>query len=137
MSETPKLVPELYCQNLSTSLAFYRLIGFKVHYARPEEKFAYLRLDGIDLMLEQPQNPERTWWTGAVETPFGRGINFQIEVSDVDQIHTRLIEANHPIFRPLEDKWYRKDDLEIGNRQFLVQDPDGYLMRFMTSLGAR
>lgn len=36
---------------------------------------------------------------------------------------------------PLEERWYRRDDLEIGVRQFAVQDPDGYLIRLSQSIG--
>ena len=36
-----------------------------------------------------------------------------------------------------EEKWYRKDSIEVGNKQFLVQDPDGYLLRFTQDLGKR
>lgn len=31
----------------------------------------------------------------------------------------------------------RSDDVEIGVRQFLVQDPDGYLLRFSEWIGDR
>lgn len=36
-----------------------------------------------------------------------------------------------------EDKWYRVDEVESGNRQFVVADPDGYLLRFYEELGTR
>jgi hypothetical protein len=36
-----------------------------------------------------------------------------------------------------EVKWYRKTDVEVGVKQFLVQDPDGYLIRFTEYLGER
>lgn len=137
MTETPKLVPELYCSNLDTSLVFYALLGFSVLYDRPEDRFAYLRMDGIDLMIEEPGETDRTWWTAPAEQPFGRGVNFQMQVEDVDAIHERLLAASHTLFRPIEEKWYRKADHEVGNRQFVVQDPDGYLLRFFTDLGQR
>jgi hypothetical protein len=35
----------------------------------------------------------------------------------------------------VEDAWYRANDRYLGNRQFLVQDPDGYLRRFFEDLG--
>lgn len=37
-----------------------------------------------------------------------------------------------------ETKWYRVGDNEVaGVEQFLVTDPDGYLVRFQASLGRR
>jgi hypothetical protein len=37
----------------------------------------------------------------------------------------------------MEEKWYRADNVYVGNRQFIVQDPDGYLLRFYQHLGTR
>ena len=34
-------------------------------------------------------------------------------------------------------KWYRAGDVEIGVRQFLIQDPDGYLVRLQQEIGER
>jgi hypothetical protein len=33
--------------------------------------------------------------------------------------------------------WYRTGGVETGQRQFLVQDPDGYLLRLAEVLGER
>ena len=136
-----KLVPELFCSDLKASLHFYiDLIGFSILYDRPEDGFAYLDLDGVQLMLDEPQeaiDSPSSWWTAKPEKPYGRGINLQIEVSDVDAICQRLTHNKWPIFRPMEEKWYRVKDCEMGNRQFLVQDPDGYLLRFFSDLGER
>jgi GNAT superfamily N-acetyltransferase len=37
----------------------------------------------------------------------------------------------------LEERWYRENEIENGQRQFVVADPDGYLLRFFTDLGQR
>lgn len=37
----------------------------------------------------------------------------------------------------MEERWYRADDREVGNRQFILLDPDGYLLRFYQDLGRR
>lgn len=134
----PRLVPELDVEDLDRSLAFYRdIAGFRVAYARPEERFAYLELDGVHLMLEELRGPGRRFSTAAMEHPFGRGVNFQIEVDDVDQIHGRVVAAGLGMAIPLEERWYRRDAVELGNRQFVVADPDGYLLRFFSDLGER
>ena len=108
-----------------------------MRYARSEERFAFLEREGAQLMIEQPIDPGRTWLTGALEHPYGRGINLQIEVSDVAGLHARCIAFGARVFLPLEDRWYRRDDELTGNRQFVVQDPDGYLLRFFQDLGAK
>jgi hypothetical protein len=48
-----------------------------------------------------------------------------------------VFAAGVPLFGDLEDAWYRQGDIDSGNRQYLVQDPDGYLLRFFQDLGAR
>ena len=128
-----KLVPELLVSNHAASRDFYvRIIGFKVRYERPAENFSYLDLDGAELMIEQEAD---RWKTAPREQPYGRGVNLQIEVDDLGAILTRLQQAAIPLFRMVEDAWYRADDCYVGNRQFLVQDPDGYLLRFFEDLG--
>ena len=49
----------------------------------------------------------------------------------------RITEAGWPIFVEPEEKWYRAGDVEIGVRQFLIQDPDGYLVRLQQEIGER
>ncbi len=132
------LVPELTVLDIEKSLAFYTdLLGFEVVYSRPETRFAYLGLGEAQLMLDQ--HAEGAGWgeTGRLEPPLGRGINLQIEVERLDPILERLAAANHPLFVRPEENWYRQDDALHGNREFLVQDPDGYLLRFSEYLGTK
>jgi catechol 2,3-dioxygenase-like lactoylglutathione lyase family enzyme len=134
----PRIVPEIYCSDIARSLSFYvEVCGFAVRYARPEERFAYLDLDGAELMLEQPVDPTRTLLAATLEHPFGRGVNLQIEVDNVDRLHERALTAGCRIVLQLEDRWYRVDDNEAGNRQFAMMDPDGYVLRFFRDLGRR
>ena len=67
----------------------------------------------------------------------GRGINFQFEVDQLDSILNRLDVAQWPLFEALEERWYRAENIEHGQRQFLVQDPDGYLLRIVEVIGER
>jgi catechol 2,3-dioxygenase-like lactoylglutathione lyase family enzyme len=130
------LVPELICSDIERSLHFYvSMLGFTVLYARPEERFAYLEREGAQLMIEQPTG--RAFLAGDLAHPFGRGINLQIRVSDVDALHARVYAAGLPLYLPLEEIWYRRDQVRLGNRQFIVQDPDGYLLRLYSDLGSR
>lgn len=132
-----QLVPELSVTDCKKSLDFYtRILGFSVAYQREEEGFAFLTLGEAQLMIDEI-GVGRTWHTSEYEYPFGRGINFQIHVPDVDAIYKHLHENNISIFLEMEEKWYRKDDKESGSKQFLVQDPDGYLLRFSEDLGER
>ena len=131
-----KLVPELICSDLAGSLHFYTdVAGFRVLYERPEERFVFLDREGAQLMLEQPVG--RAFLAGELSHPYGRGINLQIEVRDVDVLHARVAASGLRMHLPLEEKWYRRGDAELGNRQFVVEDPDGYLLRFFEDLGTR
>ena len=132
-----RLVPELIITNLTSSLIFWRdMCGFRVAYDRPEEGFAFMDLDGAQVMLEE-RDLDRSWIVGRMDVPFGRGINFQIEVQTIDPILTSLRSSNWPLYLAPEEKWYRGGDIERGVRQFLVQDPDGYLIRFSQGIGHR
>ena len=135
---SPALVPELDVADLARSLAFYAgLIGFKVVYERPEERFAYLKLGDAHLMLEEAAGPGRRFRTAALEFPFGRGVNFQVRVADAAALHARILAAGFVPYLPLEERWYGRDRTETGFRQFVVADPDGYLLRFASGLGRR
>ena len=130
-----RLIPELSVTNLGKSLEFYtETLGFKIEYSRPEEGFFFLSLEGSQIMIEEVNDH---WWIGELEHPFGRGINFQIEVSDVSVLVERLDEAGIALFRPVGEMWYRGGDAEFGQIEFLVQDPDGYLLRFIQDIGER
>ncbi|MGV8954401.1 MAG: bleomycin resistance protein [Cypionkella sp.] len=134
---SPSLVPELEVSDAATSLAFYTgLLGFTVDYHRADEGFAYLRLGTAELMLDQSAL-SRSFTTAPLTHPFGRGVNLQIIVEDVTPLLVRLAAAGHPLHLPLEDRWYTRHDHQVGNRQFIVADPDGYLLRFTQDLGTR
>ena len=135
---TPRLIPELDVSNLDTALEFYvSQLGFRVLYERPEERFAMLEFEGARVMLEETAGPGRRFRTAPLEQPYGRGINLQIQASDAHGMFGRLVSAGATIVLSLEEKWYRSGEFELGNHQFVVADPDGYLLRFFTDLGSR
>ena len=130
-----KLIPELSVTNIDKSLQFYtKTLGFTVEYSRPEDKFYFLSYEDAQIMIEEINNH---WWTGELEHPFGRGVNFQIEVSDVSIIVEKLDMSGIALFRPRKESWYRGENTEFGQIEFLVQDPDGYLLRFTQDIGER
>ena len=138
MTYKPTLIPELKVMNFIESFKFYtQLVGFEVLYERPEEDFVMLVFNGAQLMIEGLSAKRRLWDVGKLERPLGRGVNFQIQVQDVRNLYQKFIEVDYPIFLNMEEKWYRANNKEVGNIQFLVQDPDGYLLRFFEDLGTR
>ena len=132
------VVPELLVSNLERSLTFWcDLCGFSIAYDRPEDRFAFLDRAGCQVMLEEVMGPGRRWITGQLDQPFGRGMNLQISVANIEPIQRALEGASWPLYLEPETKWYRVGLQEMGVRQFNVQDPDGYLVRFSQSLGLR
>ncbi len=129
------LVPELGVEDIQRSLSFWcGLLGFEVAYDRPDARFAYLVRGPLHVMLCE-QNGR--WEVAEMQRPFGRGINLQMAVDRIDPILNALAAAEWPLYEQPTDAWYRVGDTERGQREFLVQDPDGYLMRFAESLGTR
>jgi catechol 2,3-dioxygenase-like lactoylglutathione lyase family enzyme len=133
-----KLVPELTVSNLKKSLEFYvNLLGFKVEYEREENKFAFLSFQGSQIMLEEVKKVKDPWQLSSLEFPFGRGVNFQFEVKDLKPLLKALKENNHKLHVGPQESWYRKGKALLGQKEFLVLDPDGYLLRFARGLGEK
>ena len=132
--EAVALVPELEVSNFTDSMHFYvDVLGFSVQHERSERPFAYLALGTAHIMIEKGG----TWMTGVLERPFGRGMNLQICIPDVGAIGERLAAEGWPLFREVEDAWYKRGAEYVGARELVVQDPDGYLLRFSQNLGVR
>lgn len=132
------LVPELLVSDLARSLHFYcEVIGFALNYERPEDHFAYLSFFGSEIMLEQDTAEESAWRVGSLDYPRGRGLNLSIDCPDAQTLARRISEAGVPLQKPLEDCWYREGQMLHGQRNILVLDPDGYLLRFAQPLGTR
>ena len=144
------LVAELDVTDLDASLRFYvPVLGFKLLFERSAERFAYLERDGVELMIQEAAGSGRRFRTASLDLPFGRGVNFQLQVDDVDEILDRAVEAGIEIVVTMEERWYRVDvaesggrwtvtgPTEAGNRQFVLADPDGYLWRPFSDLGVK
>ncbi len=79
----------------------------------------------------------RNWLTGRWKVPLGPGVNFQVSVQALAPILGSLTRAGWPLFMAPEERWYQAGAVEKGVHQFLVQDPDGYLVRFAAQFGDR
>lgn len=122
------LLPELTVSDIEKTKAFYiGILGFTLEYERPEDKFIFLSLEENQLMFEQANG---AWQTGDLEYPYGRGVNFEMTVSDIDALYRRLRTAGIPLFRDIKENRYQSAETTIVQREFLIQDPDGYLLRF-------
>jgi len=123
-----KLIPELSVKDIQQSKEFYLgVLGFKLEYERKEDKFAFISLNGAQMMIEQYNG---FWQTGELNYPYGRGINFQIEVEDIEEILNGIKKHNILLFKEVMVSTYS----EYIQKEFLVQDPDGYLLRFSQNI---
>tara|TARA_R110002110_G_scaffold63065_2_gene175576 strand:- start:5856 stop:6305 length:450 start_codon:yes stop_codon:yes gene_type:complete len=131
-----KLVPELLVSDIAVSRAFWcDVLGFTIAYQRPAEKFLYLeRPEGIQIMLCERSGK---WETAALEQPFGRGTMFQLYVDDWEGLLAAVHASRWPLHSGPREVWRRHGDREGGQREFFVQDPDGYLLMIAQMLGQR
>ena len=123
-----KLIPELSVTNLNQSKEFYiERLGFIKEYERTEDRFIFLSLDGSQIMLEEINDH---WKTGDLERPFRRGRNFQIEKSDPKSLALSLRDDELALYKDIARTNYRTPNGPKEQVEFIVQDPDGYLLRF-------
>ena len=133
------LTPELYVTDFKKSLHFYiETLGFTIEYERDNPLFAFLSYQGSQLMIQEiDPNEDKAFVTGNYEYPLGVGANFQIHTDNVEKLAEALKSHNYPLRRDIQDSWYKKGNILSGSRQILVQDPDGYLLRFSQSIGEK
>lgn len=124
-----KTIPELSVFNINHSKNFYvDILGAKIEYERKEDKFVFLSLEENQLMLEEIN--DEGWNVGDLYYPLGRGINISLEVKDIDLIYQKVKLYDIPLYRDMMINHYEGVNEMIEQKEFLLQDPNGYLLRF-------
>ncbi len=130
------LIPELRVFNLEKSKKFYtEILGFNVQYERND--FAMMTLGDCQIMLQKLTLPStKGSWNVSddLKYPLGRGINFQIILPDISKVYYSLKKHKVKIFIDLIVSDYQENDINNHVLEFLVQDPDGYLLRFQQDI---
>lgn len=121
------LIPELSVSNIEISKKFYENLGFKTIYERTENKFYFMQLENNQIMLEENNG---NWNVGKLEYPYGNGINISMSIKDIENKYNELKNMNIKFFVDMETHEYKVDNKIFKDREFLLQDPDGYLLRF-------
>ena len=123
-----KLEPLIYVSDLNKSISFYvDLLGFKPGELYPNKKvptYAPVYIGESKLMLCQAREGNQKFHPKGLG---GTGLQLFVKVEDVDKI-----------FADIKDKVQIVDNLEIkswGDREFTIQDPDGYLISFYSPSG--
>ena len=123
-----KMIPELSVFDIEQTKRFYNDLGFKTEYERPEEKFIFMSFQDSQFMFEQIH--DNGWNIGELIYPLGRGINFSIAVDDIEGLYKLVKALNLEIYRELNRSIYQVNGTEETQIEFLIQDPNGYLLRF-------
>ena len=125
------MVPELLVSNFTASRYFYEeILGFSIMFEREGPSFAYLDLNGAQLMIEEDH--DTAWVVAPLDHPRGRGINLQIDVPNVIEAHKRLDQAGIAPFRAMTETSYETPEGDSRQLELLVKDPDGYLIRLVS-----
>jgi catechol 2,3-dioxygenase-like lactoylglutathione lyase family enzyme len=111
-----QLALEVHVSDLQRSLDWYQALGFQL--AARKETFAVLRWDDAVFFLKE--HPEH--FSGATYA------NIRVLVPDVDRRWEHALQQALQVVVPLADRGY-------GIRDFTLADPDGFGVRFGTSLG--
>ncbi len=122
------LIPELSVFDILQTKNFYEELGFKIEYERQKEKFIFMSFQDSQFMFEQIH--DEGWNTGELIYPLGRGINFSITVDDIENLYTLVKSKRLEIYKKLTKSVYLVNGIEEIQMEFLIQDPNGYLLRF-------
>ena len=122
------LIPELSVFDILQTKNFYKELGFKIEYERQEEKFVFMSFQDSQFMFEQIHDDG--WNIGELVYPLGRGINFSIAVDDIEELYQLVKSLNIELYRELTRNIYQVNGIEETQIEFLIQDPNGYLLRF-------
>ena len=121
------LIPELSVSNIESSKKFYENLGFKIIYERPESKFCFMQLENNQIMLEENNG---NWNVGQLEYQYGNGINISMSIKDIKKKYNELKNKNINFFLDMQIHEYKANNKIFRDSEFLLQDPDGYLLRF-------
>ena len=127
--EFKELIPECSVFDIAQTKDFYEKLGFKIEYERKADKFVFMSFHGSQFMFEQIHDDG--WNVGELDYPLGRGINFSIAADNVEELYERVKNEQIEIYRELTRSSYEIQGGVFEEQiEFLIQDPNGYLLRF-------
>lgn len=124
----------LNVKDVNRSVKFYRSLGFDTRwetkgddghldYAGVGIGEAVIALGRIPKVRKSMDKDYAEW----VSTPLGAGVMISVELNEVEEIYEMAKKAKAPIDSPLSDRFY--------GTAFMVNDPDGYVVRFLRPKG--
>jgi catechol 2,3-dioxygenase-like lactoylglutathione lyase family enzyme len=111
-----------WVSDIAISVDFYQKVGFELK--ENTEQHAVLTLGNFAVELVPAQGHEQDEFSkDASAEGKGKGVYLQIEVEDIDGLHSELVgKGLQPSAEPRDWPW--------GNREFVIKDPDGYKLCF-------
>jgi catechol 2,3-dioxygenase-like lactoylglutathione lyase family enzyme len=123
--ELAPVAPELFVPDVDRAIRFYtESLGFEL--LRREETdgeatFAVVALGPAIIMLADQRHYAAMG--AALVEPRGRGIDVRFLVPDVDEVYRTCTTSAVRIGLDIGDRYY-------GLRDFIIEDPNGYRLRF-------
>ncbi len=124
----------LNVKDVERSVRFYRSLGFDARWETPgdDDRLTYAGVGIGDAVIALGRIPSDTRamakdYADWVSTPLGAGVMITVELQDVEKIHELAKKSKVPIDSPLSDRLY--------GTAFSVNDPDGYVVRFLRPKG--
>ena len=118
-----KLTPNLVVSDVARSIAFYRdVLGFGVQTTVPDQEpygFAIVQSGPVGIFLNAPE-PAIAEYPAFRDKEIGGTFTMYIDVTGIERMYDEL-KTLVPVVAALESKWY-------GVTEFVVSDPDGYLI---------
>ncbi len=122
-----KVAPEFFVRDVAAAVRFYvDKLGFVA--LRQEADFAVVAVGEAHVLLAHESIAPDSAQLAA--TARGAGVNIRIMVDDVDAVHQRAKANGVRIVHDIGDRYY-------GLRDFILADPDGFMLRFAQAIAAK
>ncbi|HEY3313151.1 MAG TPA: VOC family protein [Anaerolineales bacterium] len=111
-----------YVKDLDATAGFYENLGFDIKKREASHLTAYSNWFWIDfLAIDKDERPEYS--RAANLNNKAGGLFIYLSVDNVDETYNELVAGGlKPVTTPQNQPW--------GNREFILQDPDGYNLVF-------
>lgn len=117
---------ELFVDDMTASINFYsRVLGFEIGKRQPD-KYTPMTNGNSMLSLNLRANlPDDHPVQARAGERLGRGVEFVLEVNDIEAMYEQILSTNWPMSSKLQcQPW--------GLTDFRIVDPDGYYWRITT-----
>jgi len=125
VDSTEQLVTEILVKDVRRAIDFYRRLGFKL--LRETQDFAEITWEDHRLFLAEPSAFHDATISGVPPQPGAPIANIRVMVPNVDDYWKLANEMGAIIILPIGDRYY-------GLRDFTIADPDGFGIRFASTI---